>query len=179
LCGVGFDAGSGLSCDRHRGSVFRNVGIRGRQSLACLLSRQSSRGSATDRHRAPGICARDRQPARGMAGCLRCAFVGLVFGTPEWDSESMTWKPERRQIDLIAEYCAANMPVAATAAALHVHPDDLRARIGKLAATRLCGLPEPSTLAAPPAPGHRPGRVLAERAFQAQPDAHIDDLAEN
>ena len=39
----------------------------------------------------------------------------------------MTWKPDRRQIDLIAEYCAANMPVAATAAALDVHPDDLRA----------------------------------------------------
>ncbi len=37
---------------------------------------------------------------------------------------------------------------------------------------------EPSTPAVPPpAPGHRPGRVLAERAFQAQPDAHIDDLA--
>ena len=58
------------------------------------------------------------------------------------------------------------------AAALDVHPDDLRAWTGKLAATRLCGLPEPSTPAAPPpAPGQRPGRVLAERVFQAQDDA--------
>jgi hypothetical protein len=89
----------------------------------------------------------------------------------------MTWKPDRRQIDLIAEYGNAHMPVEATAAALDVHPDDLRAWIGKLAATRFRGVPEQSTLAVPPAPGHRPGRVLAERAFQAQPDAHIDDLA--
>jgi len=48
----------------------------------------------------------------------------------------MTWKPDRRQIDLIAEYGAAHMPVEAIAAALDIHPDDLRGWIGKLAATR-------------------------------------------
>ena len=43
-----------------------------------------------------------------------------------------------------------------------------RSSIGKLAATRFRGVPEPSTPAAPPpTPGHRPGRVLAERAFGA------------
>jgi hypothetical protein len=90
----------------------------------------------------------------------------------------MNWKPDKRQLDLIADMGNARMPVEAIAAALDVHPDDLRAWIGKLAATRFRGVPERSTPAAlPPAPGHRPGRVLAERAFQAQPDAHIDDLA--
>jgi hypothetical protein len=87
------------------------------------------------------------------------------------------WKPTPRQLETIADHCAANMPVAATAAVLDVHPDDLRAWIGKLAATRFRGVPEQSTLAASPAPGPPAGRFLAERAFQTQPDVHIDDLA--
>jgi hypothetical protein len=60
-----------------------------------------------------------------MAGCKRDAFARLVSRTPK--GLAMTWKPDRRQIDLIADHCAANMPLAATAAALDVHPDDLRA----------------------------------------------------
>jgi hypothetical protein len=83
----------------------------------------------------------------------------------------MTWKPDIRQLDLIADMGNAHMPVEAIAAALDVHPANLRAWIDKLAATRFRGVPELSTPAAlPPAPGHRPARVLAERAFQAQLD---------
>ncbi|MGA3340453.1 MAG: hypothetical protein ABSD11_07465 [Methylocella sp.] len=37
------------------------------------------------------------------------------------------WKQTPRQIDLIAEYGNAHMPVEAIAAALDVHPGDLRA----------------------------------------------------
>jgi sugar diacid utilization regulator len=38
----------------------------------------------------------------------------------------MTFKPTPSQLETIADYCAANMPVAATAAALDIHPDTLR-----------------------------------------------------
>ena len=69
----------------------------------------------------------------------------------------MNWKPDKRQLDLIADMGNARMPVEAIAAALDVHPDDLRAWIGKLAATRFWGVPEQSTLAAPPAPGPSAG----------------------
>jgi len=39
----------------------------------------------------------------------------------------MNWKPDKRQIDLIADHCAANISLAATAAALDIRPDTLRA----------------------------------------------------
>ena len=93
----------------------------------------------------------------------------------------MTWKPDRRQLETLADMGNAHMPVEAIAAALDVHPDDLRTWIGRLVATRFRDVPEPPTLP-PPAPpafkGHRPDRVLADRLFEAQPDAHIDDLAD-
>jgi len=63
-----------------------------------------------------------------MARRLRCAPLGSISRASERDSESMSaWKPTPRQLETIADHCAANMPVAATAAALDVHPDDLRA----------------------------------------------------
>jgi hypothetical protein len=97
---------------------------------------------------------------------MRCAFVGLVSRTTERDSESMTWKPDRRQIDLIAEYGAAHMPVEAIAAALDIHPDDLRGWIGKLAATRSQPRYVPPELPPVlPQPANRPGRILSERVF--------------
>jgi len=79
---------------------------------------------------------------------MRCAFVGLVSRTTERDSESMTWKPDRRQIDLIAEYGAAHMPVEAIAAALDIHPDDLRGWIGKLRSDALPASLRPARIAA-------------------------------
>ena len=83
----------------------------------------------------------------------------------------MTWKPDRRQIDLIAEHGAAHMPVEAIAAALDVHPDDLRAWIGRLAATRLSAVPEPP-LQPPRAPVTAPSqRIIADRVFETQLDA--------
>jgi hypothetical protein len=39
----------------------------------------------------------------------------------------MTFKPTPSQLETIADHYAANMPLEATAAALDVHPDDLRA----------------------------------------------------
>jgi hypothetical protein len=38
----------------------------------------------------------------------------------------MTFKPTPCQIETLADHYAANMPLGATAAALDVHPDDLR-----------------------------------------------------
>ncbi len=83
--------------------------------------------------------------------------------------QPMTWKPDRRQIDLIADHCAANMPLGATAAVLGVELEAFRAWIGKLAATRFRGVPEPSAPMPPASPtlkGHRPDRVLADRLFE-------------
>jgi hypothetical protein len=86
----------------------------------------------------------------------------------------MTFKPTPHQLETIADYCAANMPVEATAAALDTHPDTLRAWIGKLAATRSASryMPPPPAPRvpppAPPMPAPRPGRVLCDRVFEAR-----------
>ena len=53
-------------------------------------------------------------------------------------AEPMKWKPDRRQIDLIAEYGNAHMPIEAIAAALDVHPDDLRAWKQESLQQRVC-----------------------------------------
>jgi hypothetical protein len=39
----------------------------------------------------------------------------------------MTWKPTFAQLEIIEQHGNAHMPTEATAAALDVHPDDLRA----------------------------------------------------
>jgi hypothetical protein len=46
------------------------------------------------------------------------------------------WKPTLRQLEIVADFGAARMPLAAIARALGVGPDDLRAWINRLVATR-------------------------------------------
>ena len=91
-----------------------------------------------------------------MAGCKRDAFARLVSRTPK--GLAMTWKPDRRQIDLIADHCAANMPLAGTAAALDVHPDDLRAWKSSLQQRAL------GAFLSDPHRQHRPLRLATGRA---------------
>ena len=84
-----------------------------------------------------------------------------------------TRKPSKWQLELIADAGFAGQSPEKIAAALGITEDEFRAWTASLVATRgmdACALMHP-TPAAPPAPGHRPGRVLAERVFEAQPDA--------
>jgi hypothetical protein len=55
----------------------------------------------------------------------------------------MTWKPTFAQLEIIEQHGNAHMPIEATAAALDVDPDTLRAWIARLAATRHRYTPEP------------------------------------
>jgi len=80
----------------------------------------------------------------------------------------MTFKPTSHQLETIADHYAANMPLEAIAAALDVHPADLRAWIGKLIAARSVSRyvpPPPRPVAPPPAPISP--RVIADRVFEA------------
>ena len=84
-----------------------------------------------------------------------------------------TRKPSKWQLELIADAGFAGQSPEKIAAALGITEDEFRAWTASLVATRgmdACALMHP-TPAAPPAPGHRPGRVLAERVFEAQPNA--------
>ena len=83
-----------------------------------------------------------------------------------------TRKPSKWQLELIADAGFAGQSPEKIAAALGITEDEFRAWTASLVATRgmdACALMHP-TPAAPPAPGHRPGRVLAERVFEAQPN---------
>ena len=81
----------------------------------------------------------------------------------------MTWKPTFAQLEIIEQHGNAHMPTAATAAALDVHPDDLRAWIGKLIAARSVSRyapPPPRPVASPPVPASP--RVIADRVFESE-----------
>ena len=83
----------------------------------------------------------------------------------------MTFKPSKWQLELIADAGFAGQSPEKIAAALGIAEDEFRAWTASLIATRTTPQAAPSTPPPPPAPGHRPGRVLAERVFQVQDDA--------
>ena len=83
---------------------------------------------------------------------MRSSPLGSLSRAPERDSESMSWKPTLAQLEIIEQYGNAHMPVEAIAAALDVHPDDLRAWIGRLVQTRSQSRYAPPPMPPPPAP---------------------------
>ena len=89
----------------------------------------------------------------------------------------MAWKPSKIELEMIADWGYAGHPVDRIACALGITELEFRFWSASLVATRAPQAAPSRPAGPPPAHGHRPGRVLAERAFQAQPDAHIDDLA--
>lgn len=85
----------------------------------------------------------------------------------------MTWKPSKIELELIAD---AGHPVDKIAFALGITEAEFRAWSASLVATRSAPRAAPPIVAPPSEPVR--SRVLADRLFEAQPDAHIDDLAD-
>jgi hypothetical protein len=87
----------------------------------------------------------------------------------------MNWKPDKRQLDLVADMGNARMPAASIALALGVTEAEFSAWTERLVATRSMdayALMYPAQSAAAPWVSQRAtGRIIAECAFEAQPDA--------
>jgi len=87
----------------------------------------------------------------------------------------MNWKADKRQLDLVADMGNARMPAASIALALGITEAEFSAWTERLVATRSMDAyalmyPAPPP-AAPWVSQRATGRIIAERAFEAQPDA--------
>lgn len=79
--------------------------------------------------------------------------------------EIVAWKPSKIELEMIADWGCAGHPVDRIACALGITELEFRAWLASLVATR-APQAAPSVPAVPPASGHRPDRVLADRVFE-------------
>jgi hypothetical protein len=95
-----------------------------------------------------------------------------AFGRPSprtFERIEMTWQPTFKQLETIADMGNAGMPLAAVAKALGVCPDELRAWIGRLVATRVAAH-EPTYIPPARVPVGAPSfKLRAERIFELEP----------
>ena len=85
----------------------------------------------------------------------------------------MSWQPTTRDLLLIADFGTGGMPSAKLAEAIGITEDEFRAWSASLVATRSAPRAAPP-IPAPPSEPVR-SRVLADRLFEAQPDAPNGD----
>ncbi len=84
----------------------------------------------------------------------------------------MTWRPSKAELNLIADAGFAGQSPEKIAAALGIAEDEFRAWRARLIATRTTPQATPTVPEAALLWGARPtGRIIAERVFEAQPDA--------
>lgn len=79
------------------------------------------------------------------------------------------WRPSKPELEMIADWGFAQQSIEKMSLALGITPEEFRAWSASLVATRSAPLPEPPMPppVAPAPKGHSPGRVLAERHFEA------------